>query len=91
MAFALNFYAFMFSSSSPLYYSNPRGRMAHPPAHAQNPAYRASPWGGDGLKNRVFFTFMFVELVSWLWVWVTLREERAQALSKQARKRNHEL
>ncbi|PKS06265.1 hypothetical protein jhhlp_007012 [Lomentospora prolificans] len=83
---------FTLSCSRPLRrYTTRTPAAAYPPAHAQNPAYRASPWGGDGLKNRVFFTFMFVELVSWLWVWVTLREERAQALSKQARKRNHEL
>ncbi|CAI4216084.1 unnamed protein product [Parascedosporium putredinis] len=90
IAFGLNFYTFMFSSTSPLYYSNPRGRMAHPPAHAQNPSYHASSWGGDGLKNRVFFTFAFVEMVSWFWIWVTLREERAQAMAKKARKHSHE-
>lgn len=30
----------------------------------------------DGLKNRVIFTFMFIEMTAWFWLWVTLREER---------------
>lgn len=34
------------------------------------------------LKNRVFFTFMFVELVSWFWAWITLREERHALVQK---------
>ena len=62
--------------------------MAHPSAHAHNPSYSASSWGGDGLKNRVFFTFAFVEMVSWFWIWVTLREERAQAMAKKARRKS---
>ena len=71
----LLFYTFMFGPSSPVYQSpSPRGRLAHPSSH--NPSYVASSWGGDSLKNRVFFTFMFVEMVSWFWIWVTLREER---------------
>jgi len=62
--------------------------MAHPSAHSHNPAYRPSTWGGDGLKNRVFFTFMFVETISWFWIWVTLREERAALVAKKLRRRN---
>ncbi|OAA61738.1 Increased loss of mitochondrial DNA protein 1 [Niveomyces insectorum RCEF 264] len=45
------------------------------------------PAAGDGLQNRVFFTFMFVELISWLWIVVTLREERAQVLARKATRR----
>lgn len=49
----------------------------------------ASGWGGDALKNRVFFTFVFVEMVSWFWVWVTLREERREVQArKMARRRS---
>lgn len=50
--------------------------MTHPP-----PGYAASTWGGDGLKNRVFFAFAFVEVISWFWIWVTLREERQSSLA----------
>jgi hypothetical protein len=59
----------------------------HPSAHHPNPNYVPSGWGGDSLKNRVFFTFMFVEMVSWFWVWVTLREERDGILEKSRRAR----
>jgi len=81
----LLFYTFAFGASSPLYSSSypNRGFAHHPSAHVHNPAYAAAGWGGDGLKNRVFFTFMFVEMISWFWIWVTLREERRE---KQARK-----
>ncbi|UNI17076.1 hypothetical protein JDV02_003454 [Purpureocillium takamizusanense] len=44
--------------------------------------YRPSGWGGDALKNRVFFTFMFLEMITWFWIWVTLREERAGVVEK---------
>jgi hypothetical protein len=88
-SFALTLYTFLFNSSSPLYSTaQTRGRMAHPSAHVHNPSYRPSAWGGDGLKNRVFFTFMFVEMVSWFWIWVTLREERTALQSKKLRRRN---
>ena len=77
---ALLFYTFMFGPSSPVYQSGSvRGGagsrlLTHPSPH--NPSYVPSGWGGDMLKNRVFFTFMFVEMVSWFWIWITLREER---------------
>lgn len=45
----------------------------------------ASSFTSDGLKNRVFFTFVFVEMISWFWIWVTLREER-DALVEKSRK-----
>ncbi len=86
----LLFYTFIFGASSPLYAASARGsgRFSHPSAHAHNPAYAASTWGGDGLKNRVFFTFMFVEMISWFWVWVTLREERREIMARKARRRS---
>ncbi len=86
----LLFYTFAFGQSSPLYSSSSRSRFVnHPSAHAHNPGYDASTWGGDGLKNRVFFTFMFVEMISWFWVWVTLREEQRELLvRKSARRRS---
>lgn len=50
--------------------------------------YAPSGWGGDGLKNRVFFVFIFVEMISWLWVWVTLKEETREILLKKAKRRD---
>lgn len=58
--------------------------MAHPTAGMHPAGYAASTWGGDGLKNRVFFTFAFVEVVSWFWIWVTLREEKQSLAVKRA-------
>lgn len=43
--------------------------------------YTPSGWG-EGLKNRVFFTWAFVELITWFWVFVTLREERREMVQK---------
>lgn len=48
--------------------------------------YESSTWG-EGLKNRVFFTFAFVEMITWFWVYVTLREERGVMAQKQAKER----
>lgn len=45
--------------------------------------YESSSWG-EGLKNRVFFTFAFVEMITWFWVYVTLREETGVLAQKQA-------
>ena len=69
-------------------------RLGHPKVYAQaggnigGGGYVASGWGGDALKNRVFFTFMFVETMSWFWVWVTLQEERREMLARKARRRS---
>ncbi|PHH62655.1 hypothetical protein CDD81_6801 [Ophiocordyceps australis] len=38
-------------------------------------AHDASLHGGN-LTNRVVFTFAFLEMITWFWIWVTLREER---------------
>jgi hypothetical protein len=64
--------------------------LHHPSAHAaaRNAGYAPSGWGGDALKNRLFFTFVFVETISWLWVWVTLQEERREVLARKARRRS---
>ncbi|EHA56098.1 hypothetical protein MCOR27_007622 [Pyricularia oryzae] len=84
----LVFYTFTFSASSPIYAgANPRGILSHPSAHMHNPGYKPATWGGDGLKNRVFFTFIFLELMCWFWVWVTLREERKEVLTRKAMRR----
>ncbi|KAJ4417672.1 hypothetical protein N0V82_006033 [Gnomoniopsis sp. IMI 355080] len=79
-------YTFLLSSSSPFYRDEGRGWMAAPTVgYSSN--YAPSGWGGDGLKNRVFFVFIFVEMISWLWVWVTLKEETREILLKKAKRR----
>lgn len=86
MSLVFVIYTFAFGPSSPLYGGSRGGRFSHPSAHAKNPHYTPSTWGGDGLKNRVFLTFAFLEMVSWFWVWITLREEQEE-IAKQRVKR----
>ena len=62
----------MFSSTSPIY--------------ASHSSYYASSWG-EGLKNRVVFTWGFVEMITWFWVFVTLREERSAMLARIQQRR----
>ncbi|KAF5673909.1 hypothetical protein FHETE_3296 [Fusarium heterosporum] len=80
-------YIYLFGPSSPMYDKSSRAPMSHPSAH--NPLYRPAGWGGDMLKNRLFFTFIFIEAMTWFWVWLTLREERQAILSKKSRKRSN--
>ncbi|KAE9381362.1 hypothetical protein N431DRAFT_392469 [Stipitochalara longipes BDJ] len=70
---ALAFYSYTFSDSSPIY------------THSQK-TYSASAWG-EGLKNRVVFTWAFLEMVTWFWVFVTLREERREFAMRIAERR----
>ncbi|KAJ5172321.1 hypothetical protein N7492_004914 [Penicillium capsulatum] len=42
----------------------------------------AAMTGFDRLKNRVVFTYAFMEMMTWFWVFVTLREERQERLTK---------
>ncbi|KAF8863347.1 hypothetical protein BDZ45DRAFT_670312 [Acephala macrosclerotiorum] len=64
-------YSYLFADTSPIYASK---------------SYSPSSWG-EGLKNRVLFTWAFVEMITWFWIYVTLREERTQmAIRIQARK-----
>lgn len=87
ISMATLFYSFFFSASSPLYGGSSTRKARHVMYE-----YESGRLGsvGDGLKNRVFFTFMFIETVSWFWLWVTLREERVQLLARKAsRRRSH--
>ncbi|KAK2606454.1 hypothetical protein QQS21_003147 [Conoideocrella luteorostrata] len=87
----LTFYIYTFGPSSPIY-----GGATHHTRGGYNPSYRPAGWGGDGLKNRVVFTFMFIEMIAWFWVWVTLREERQGVVermrtnARRAAKHEHE-
>ncbi|RDA86298.1 hypothetical protein CP532_5664 [Ophiocordyceps camponoti-leonardi (nom. inval.)] len=81
----LVFYSYFLGPSSPVYGSS-APRSTSRPSSANPTSYRSSTWGGDGLKNRIFFTFIFLEMITWFWIWVTLREERhgiAQRMRKQ--------
>lgn len=72
---SLVFYSYFCGPSSPVYGAS-APRFSRPSSSARAFSYEPSSWGGDGLKNRVFFTFIFLEMISWFWIWVTLREEK---------------
>ncbi|PFH56893.1 hypothetical protein XA68_15820 [Ophiocordyceps unilateralis] len=81
----LVFYSYFFGPSSPVYGASAPRSTSRPSANSTS--YRSSTWGGDGLKNRVFFTFIFLEMITWFWIWVTLREER-QGVVERMRKQH---
>ncbi|KAK4229282.1 increased loss of mitochondrial DNA protein 1 [Podospora fimiseda] len=88
----LSSYSFLFSPSSPLFSETKSGSsyLSHPVVPPSSHNYVPTGWGGDALKNRVFFTFAFVETVGWFWVWVTLGEERRGLIMKKERKERRE-
>ncbi|PQE25232.1 hypothetical protein CJF32_00008541 [Rutstroemia sp. NJR-2017a WRK4] len=69
---ALSLYTWLFSSSSPMI--------------ASRSAYKPGGWG-EGLKNRLVFSWAFLEMVTWFWIFVTLREERREFAVKVARRK----
>lgn len=45
---------------------------------------------GNDLKNSIVFTWGFLELVVWFWIFTTLRDERRQKAAKLIEKRKAE-
>ncbi|KAI8950513.1 increased loss of mitochondrial DNA protein 1 [Xylaria longipes] len=61
--------------------------LASPPTSPHlHPAGYGTASGSEGLCNRVFFAFTFLEFISWFWVWVTLREEAAAFTARKRRR-----
>ncbi|KAK1783346.1 increased loss of mitochondrial DNA protein 1 [Copromyces sp. CBS 386.78] len=91
-SFFLTLYSFFFSASSPLY--NQDVKLNHPATPAYNFGVKEAAgdwgWGGDALKNRVFFTFMFVETFSWFWALMSLNDEKRDILKRAAQRREKE-
>ncbi|KAF1929799.1 uncharacterized protein M421DRAFT_129896 [Didymella exigua CBS 183.55] len=55
---------------------------------ARGIAYTNSP--GSYLKNSIVFSWGFVELSTWFWIFITLREERRERARKLIEKRQKE-
>ncbi|KAI1370929.1 increased loss of mitochondrial DNA protein 1 [Hypoxylon crocopeplum] len=72
--------------STPSYGRSGASRMSHPLAPPSTFMAGSTVGGGDGLRNRVFFTFAFLEFLSWFWVWVTLKEESARLVTRKRRR-----
>ncbi|KAI9894406.1 MAG: hypothetical protein M1814_003163 [Vezdaea aestivalis] len=46
--------------------------------------------GADGLTNGLVFTWVFVEMVSWFWIYTTIRDERKDAAIRIMNRRKAE-
>lgn len=46
--------------------------------------------GNTNLHNSIVFTWGFVEMAAWFWVFVTLRDERREKVNKLIEKRKRE-
>ncbi|KAI9826526.1 MAG: hypothetical protein M1826_006627 [Phylliscum demangeonii] len=45
---------------------------------------------GNGVANNVVFTWAFLEMVVWFWIYATLRDERRELAQRVTQKRNAE-
>ncbi|OCL15316.1 hypothetical protein AOQ84DRAFT_329620 [Glonium stellatum] len=54
-------------------------------------AAKYKPAAGDNLKNSIVFTWGFLELSAWFWVFITLRDERRQKAIRLMEKRKAEM
>ncbi|RMJ22325.1 hypothetical protein PHISP_06805 [Aspergillus sp. HF37] len=81
-------FCLFFAVSFFIYQSKPDMWGASAAATSPVGGYGAGSGGGeamsglDQLKNRVVFTYGFVEMTFWLWIFVALREERHQATAR---------
>jgi hypothetical protein len=55
---------------------------------ARGIAYSNSP--GSYLKNSIVFSWGFIELSTWFWIYITLREERRERARALVEKRQQE-
>lgn len=72
---------FFFLITGYTYLSKPGGLLGQPAGRA----YKAGPAGT--LKNGMVFTWGFVEVVMWFWIYMNVREERRVAATKMAEER----
>jgi hypothetical protein len=78
----LVFYSYVFGPSSPLFASSRGSTTSRSMRYLHSAGDTAA---SDGLKNRLVFTFMFLEMATWFWIWITLREERAGVVERLRR------
>ncbi|KAL8730428.1 MAG: hypothetical protein Q9166_004066 [cf. Caloplaca sp. 2 TL-2023] len=73
---------FFFALTGYAYAFKPKGPI-------RGASQQSSPW--DSLNTSVVFTWSFLEMISWFWIFITLREERRElAVRKVERKRAEE-
>jgi hypothetical protein len=74
---------FLFALTAYTYTFKPGGMMA-----PRNSEFMMG--AGDTLNNSIIFTWGFLEIAAWFWVFVTLREERREKARKIIEKRQAE-
>ena len=42
---------------------------------------------GRGIGSGIVFSWAFVEVIGWFWAFITLRDERREAVAKEARRK----
>ncbi|KAF2015838.1 hypothetical protein BU24DRAFT_422139 [Aaosphaeria arxii CBS 175.79] len=75
--------AFLFGITGYTYLFKEGGMFA-----ARGRAYKYN--AGDDLKNSLVFTWGFIEMAAWFWVFVTIRDERRQRAARLIEKRKAE-
>jgi hypothetical protein len=74
---------FLFALTAYTYTFKPGGMMA--PRNSEH-----MMGAGNTLNNSIVFTWGFVEMSAWFWVFVTLRDERREKVKKVVEKRQAE-
>ncbi|KAL4821619.1 increased loss of mitochondrial DNA protein 1 [Aspergillus spinulosporus] len=78
---SLSRFCLFFAVSFFIYQSKPEAWGIARPA---GPAASDELSGLDSLKNRVIFTYGFMEMMFWFWIFITLREERQEVAARFA-------
>ncbi|KAL8843580.1 MAG: hypothetical protein Q9170_000084 [Blastenia crenularia] len=73
--------AFFFALTGYAYAFKPEGPI-------RGASKKESPW--DDLHNSVVFTWSFLEMICWFWIFITLREERRDLMLRKAEKKRAE-
>ncbi|KAF2744088.1 hypothetical protein M011DRAFT_528627 [Sporormia fimetaria CBS 119925] len=81
---------FLFGVTGYTYLYKDGGLLAASAKSAAKSGYRGTGAGVGNIGNSVVFTWAFLELVVWFWVFVTLREERRQRRSRLVEGRKEE-
>ncbi|KAL8695484.1 MAG: hypothetical protein Q9218_000062 [Villophora microphyllina] len=72
---------FFFALTGYVYAFKPKGPF-------RGDSAKGSPW--DHLNNSVIFTWSFVEMICWFWIFITLREDRRELAARKAEKKRVE-
>ncbi|KAI9791921.1 MAG: hypothetical protein M1833_001303 [Piccolia ochrophora] len=66
----------------PFYWGNQAYSYLSKPARLGSLKVKYQPGAGEDLTNAVIFTWAFLEVITWFWIFVTLRDERRELAIK---------